>query len=128
MSSGKSHSEFNFKFQIPATNFLKFFFFLMWTIFLKSLLNLLQYCFWLLCFFQPQGMWPHSSPTRSQTHTPCIGRRSLNHWATREVLRLIVSPCLKAWRTFLSTQSVCPSPRLHTLLNSRQVLYPWRWP
>ena len=27
MSSGKSHSEFNFKFQIPATNFLKFFFF-----------------------------------------------------------------------------------------------------
>ena len=26
------------------------------------------------------------SPTRDQTHTLCAGRRSLNHWATREVL------------------------------------------
>ena len=30
-------------------------------------------------------MWDVSSPTRDQTHTPCIGRRSLNHWAAREV-------------------------------------------
>ena len=27
-----------------------------------------------------------SSPTRNQTCTPCIGRRSLNHWTAREVL------------------------------------------
>ena len=30
-------------------------------------------------------MWDLSSPTRDQIHTPCIGRRSLNHWITREV-------------------------------------------
>ena len=26
-----------------------------------------------------------SSQTRDQTHVPCIGRRILNHWTTREV-------------------------------------------
>ena len=26
-----------------------------------------------------------SSQTRDRTHVPCIGRRILNHWATREV-------------------------------------------
>ena len=30
-------------------------------------------------------MWDLNSPTRDQTHTPCIGRQSLNHWTTREV-------------------------------------------
>ena len=30
-------------------------------------------------------MWDLSSLTRDRTHTPCIGRRSLNHWTTREV-------------------------------------------
>ena len=29
-------------------------------------------------------MWDLSSPTRNQTHTPCVGRQSLNHCATRE--------------------------------------------
>ena len=53
---------------------------------LKSLLNLLQYCF---CFmfgvFWPQGMWDRSFSTRDQTGTPCIGRQSLKRWTTREV-------------------------------------------
>ena len=26
-----------------------------------------------------------SSPTRDQTHVPCIGKQILNHWTTREV-------------------------------------------
>ena len=30
-------------------------------------------------------MWDISSPTRDQTRTPCIGRRSLNHWTAREI-------------------------------------------
>ena len=34
-------------------------------------------------------MWYLSSPTRDQTHTPCIGRQSLNHRPTREVPNLI---------------------------------------
>ena len=35
--------------------------------------------------FWPCGMWDLSSPTRHQTHTPCIGRRSINHWTAKEV-------------------------------------------
>ena len=34
----------------------------------------------------PRGMWDLSSPTRDRTHTPGIGRQSLNHWPAREVL------------------------------------------
>ena len=54
--------------------------------FLKSLLNLLTILllFYVLVFW-PQGMWGFGSLTRDGTHTPCIGRRSLNHWTTREV-------------------------------------------
>ena len=32
-----------------------------------------------------RGMWNLSSPTRDQTCIPCIGRRSVHHWTTREV-------------------------------------------
>ena len=54
--------------------------------FLKSLLNLLQYCFCsVFWFFGCEACGNLSSPTRDRTHTPCIGRRSLNHWAAREV-------------------------------------------
>ena len=35
--------------------------------------------------FWPRGMWHLSSLTRDQTHNPCTGRQSLNHWTTREV-------------------------------------------
>ena len=65
--------------------FFKIFFF--WRgPFLKSLLNLLQYCFcFMFLVFWPQGMWDLSSPTRDQTGTPRIGRWSLNHWPAREV-------------------------------------------
>ena len=54
--------------------------------FFKSLLNLLPYCFcFMFLVFWPRGMWDLSSLTRDQTRTPCIGRRSLNHWTAREV-------------------------------------------
>ena len=36
-------------------------------------------------FLWPWGMWDLSSPTRDQTHNPCIGRQSLNHWNARKV-------------------------------------------
>ena len=56
-------------------------------LFLKSLLNLLQYCFhFMFCFFfWPWGVWGFSFLIRDWTHTPCIGRWSLNHWEIREV-------------------------------------------
>ena len=57
--------------------------------FLKSLLNLLQYCscfiFW---FFDPKTC--RILGTRIKP-TPCIGRRSFNHWTAREVPTLVVS-------------------------------------
>ena len=33
-------------------------------------------------------MWDLSSPTKDQTCVPCIGRRILSHWTTREVLHV----------------------------------------
>ena len=57
----------------------------MWTIFKVFI----EFVTVLLLFFPldfwPRGIWGPSSPTRDQTHTPRIGRRSLNHWAAREV-------------------------------------------
>ena len=32
-----------------------------------------------------RGMWDLSSLIRDRTRTSCTGRRSLNHWTTREV-------------------------------------------
>ena len=57
----------------------------MWTsfkVFIEFVTILLL--FYVLVFW-PRGMWDLSSPTRDQTHTPCIGRRSLNNWTTREI-------------------------------------------
>ena len=34
----------------------------------------------------PCCMWDLGSPARDRTHIPCPGRRTLNHWTTREVL------------------------------------------
>ena len=65
-------------------HFLKIFFLEDLFGYLQSLLNLQQYCFcfiFLVSWFQ--AMWDLSSPTRDQTHDPCIGRQSLNHWTTR---------------------------------------------
>ena len=53
----------------------------------KSLLNLLQYCLFYVCFFFFFFCYEAylSCPTRDRTCTPCIGRWNLNHWTTREV-------------------------------------------
>ena len=61
-------------------------FFLMWTIF-KVFIEFVTILllFYVLVFWQ-RGMWDLSSPTRDQTRIPFIGRWSLNHWTTREVL------------------------------------------
>ena len=65
--------------------FFKDFFFLMWTIFKVFI----EFATMLLLFYilvlWLWGMWDLSSPTRDRTRTPCIGRRSLNHWTAREV-------------------------------------------
>ena len=64
----------------------------MWTIFkvfIEFLKSLLQYCFcFMFWFFWPWDMWNFSSLTRDQTHAPCIGGWSLNHWTTRDGPRI----------------------------------------
>ena len=64
-----------------------FFFFLMCTVF-KVFIEFVTILllFYVLCFW-PWGMWDLSSLTGDRTRTPCIGRRSLNHWTAREVPR-----------------------------------------
>ena len=42
-------------------------------------------------FFCLNGMWDLSFLTRDRTCTPCIGRQSLNHWITGEVLFFCIS-------------------------------------
>ena len=55
-------------------------------LFLKSLLDLLEYCFWyMFWFFWPPGLWHLSSPTREWSHSPCTGRRNLNPWNSGQV-------------------------------------------
>ena len=54
----------------------------MWIIFkvfTEFVTILLPFCVW---FFGPGHMWDLRPPTRDQTHTPGVGRQSLNHWAT----------------------------------------------
>ena len=63
--------------------FLKIF--MMWTIFKVFIEFVTILLLFYVLVFWPGGMWDLSSPTRDRTHTPCMGRRSLNHWTTREV-------------------------------------------
>ena len=44
-----------------------------------------KHCFCFVLLLWPRGMWDLSSPTRDQTHTPCIGRGSLSYSTVREV-------------------------------------------
>ena len=57
----------------------------MWTIFKVFIEFVTILLLFYVLVFWPPGMWDFTSPTRNQTHTLCIGRQSLKHWATREV-------------------------------------------
>ena len=85
MNSDKAHSAWPWT-SLPLWSLFSYRFFFLCGPFLKSLLNLLQYCFcFMFWLFWPQCIWDLSSPTRDQTHTPCTGRWSLNHWTIWEV-------------------------------------------
>ena len=74
------HSHFTYLY-ICFSLFLRFFF---GGPFLKSLLNLLQYCHCFKFLFfghKPRGILA----PQDRICATCIGRRSLNHWTTREV-------------------------------------------
>ena len=57
---------------------------LTWTIFKVIIEFVTKLLLFYVLVFQSQGMWDPSSPTRDQIHTPCIGRRSPNHWTARK--------------------------------------------
>ena len=68
--------------------FCSLIFFLMWTAFTLywSCYNISSIlCFFFFFWLLSQGTWNLSSLTRDRTCTPCIGRRDLNHWTTKEV-------------------------------------------
>ena len=47
-------------------------------------------------------IWDLSSLTRDQTHTPCAGRQSLNHWIRREFpVQMLLSSIHKMSFSFL---------------------------
>ena len=60
-----------------------FIFVLIFIEFVTILLLFYVLAFWL------QGIWGLSSLTKDQTHIPCVGRQSLNHWTAREVPGLL---------------------------------------
>ena len=68
--------------------FISYLFFktsLLWTIFKVFIEFVTILLLFYVLVFWPRGMWDPNSPTQDGTHTPCIGRWSLNHWTTREV-------------------------------------------
>ena len=85
--------------------------FLMWTIFKVFIEFVTILLLFYVLVFWSQGMWDLSSPTRDRTHTPCIGRQSLNHWTAREVPSLWFWFVFPWWLVMLSIFSCacCPS-------------------
>ena len=65
----------------PVLKFLPFFF----KVLIECITILLLFY---VLFFWPRGIWDLSSLIRDLTHIPCIGRQSLNHWATKEVPKI----------------------------------------
>ena len=102
----------------PQSLWLFEIYFLLCFSFLKNFIEfvtiLLQFY---VLFFCSWGMWNLNFLVRNQTHTPCTGRWSLNHWTTRDVpwnilLIPISFPSIKTsglWNNLgkQSTQFVC---------------------
>ena len=53
--------------------------------FLKLFIDFVTIFLFYVLVFRLRGIWDLSSLTRHRTHTPCMGKQSRNHWATREV-------------------------------------------
>ena len=66
------------------------------------------------------GTWDLSSLTRDRTHVPCIGRRILNHWTTREFLHILFHYGLSwdiEYSSLCYTVGPCYLPILYTSLH-----------
>ena len=56
--------------------------------FFKGFIVTILFLFYVFVFW-PCSVWDLSSPTRDWTHTPCIGRQSLNHCTARKIPPLL---------------------------------------
>ena len=65
---------------MSTNKFLRFFFFLISTTFKVFIESVTIFLLLYVLVLWTQGMWAFSSLTSKGTHSPCIGRRSLNHW------------------------------------------------
>ena len=118
--------------------FLRFF---LTGLFLKSLLNLLQYCFcFMFWFFGHKAFGNLSCPTRDRIHTPYIARQSLNHWTTRETPQHAFDRCLlrtlpwavcSGWRRFNNSIWRIHREKFHLQSKIRHVCQTcsmfWQW-
>ena len=87
----------------------------MWAIFKVIIEFVTILLFFLFYFSGLQGMWDLSPPTRDQTHTPCLGRRSLNHWTARELPWVLFFFLSRALELTQVSQVVQPADALPTL-------------
>ena len=84
---------------------------------------------WLTGLVAPQHVG--SSRTRDWTHVPCIGRRILNHWATREVPQNTTFLVVKIKETYFLAVLEGRSPRSkcqQVLFLLRPLSLACRWP
>jgi len=63
----------------------------------------------------PHGMWDLCSPTKDQTCISCIGRQTLNHGTTKEVLRLSILPSKYIDKFLMSFHIYCHHSSLRKL-------------
>ena len=66
---------------VSMNKFLQFFFFFFGTTFKVFIESVRMLLLLYVLVLWTQGIWDFSSLTSNRTHSPCIGRRSLNHWA-----------------------------------------------
>lgn len=66
--------------------------------FLKSILYLLQYCFFFyVLLLWPGGMWNLSSPIRNQTHIPALESKVLTNEPSGKSLDIAFSDSPRLW-------------------------------
>ena len=69
--------------------------------------------------FWPRGMWDLSSMTRDQMCTPCMERRSLNHWTAREVpIHILCVASFVLWQSWLDEIETIWATDLQDLLSA----------
>ncbi|XP_068416960.1 uncharacterized protein [Eschrichtius robustus] len=74
------------------------------------------------------GMWDRSSRTRDQTHTRCIGRRSLNHWTARNCsVSRLCEVCPSVWKKAVQAMFFPSNRKNQSQQSEKFVLRSWKF-